>query len=216
MAGERATPDPKRLHFREAVVPARTANEHGGALGWRPNPDPYLELGGVSNGFAMQTPKISRRRQQRFLVALAKDGNVASAAAAAQVDPAHLEAARRMDQAFAGEWEAAERAAARKLEQEAWRRAVVGVPEPLISDGKVVRDEDGRPVSVQRYSDTLLIEMLRMNQSGNPSARKFWLSTLGSHLMKRPVLYLIVFVGTATSGLAFLWLHNHLADLVAH
>lgn len=112
----------------------------------------------------MRTSGISRARQLRFLAALARSGNVASAAIDAHVDRTSLAFTRRTDQEFAQEWEAAEQAAVHKLEQEAWRRAVFGVPEPLISEGKVVRDDEGRPLSIQRYSDTLLIEMLRMNR----------------------------------------------------
>jgi hypothetical protein len=152
----------------------------------------------------MQTPKISRRRQQRFLAALARDGSVASAAADAQVDRTLLEAARRIDDAFAREWEAAERAAAQKLEREAWRRAINGVPEPLVSEGKVVRDDDGRPLSVQRYSDALLIEMLKMNQH----SRHFWVGAGRLHPMKRPIIYVIALVALAIGSLTLWWLHG--------
>jgi hypothetical protein len=122
----------------------------------------------------MRTPGISRGRQLRFLSALAKGGSVAAAAVDANVDRASLEEARSIDRAFAREWEAAEEAATHKLEHEAWRRAVDGVPEPLISEGKLVRDDDGRPLSIQRYSDALLIEMLRINRPGRFAGRIFW------------------------------------------
>jgi hypothetical protein len=42
------------------------------------------------------------------------------------------------------------------LEAEAWRRAVDGVPEPLVSGGKVVRNDDGQPLAIRRYSDSLI------------------------------------------------------------
>ena len=38
---------------------------------------------------------------------------------------------------FAKEWEEAEEIAADRLEAEAWRRGVEGVPEPLVSAGKL-------------------------------------------------------------------------------
>jgi hypothetical protein len=53
------------------------------------------------------------------------------------------------------------------------RRAVDGVPEPFISEGKVVRDDEGRPLSIQRYSDALLIELLRMSHTRNSPGELF-------------------------------------------
>ena len=35
-----------------------------------------------------------------------------------------------------------------------------GVPEPLISGGKLVRDDDGQPIVVQRYPDNLLLTLI--------------------------------------------------------
>lgn len=157
----------------------------------------------------MQTSKISRVRKQRFLAALARDGNVPGAAEEAQVDEARLDAARRMDPSFASEWEAAERTAARKLVQEAYRRAIDGVPEPVISEGKVVRDDDGRPLSVRRYSDSLLIEMLRLNQFGRFDAKKFGMSPRASQLIKwRWAVFLLPVIALATGSLALWWFHD--------
>ena len=39
--------------------------------------------------------------------------------------------------------------------------AVDGVQEPLVSAGKLVRDDDGQVVLIRRYSDRLLAELLR-------------------------------------------------------
>ena len=36
-----------------------------------------------------------------------------------------------------------------------------GVPEPLVSAGKLVRDDDGQPIMVQRYSDNLLLALIK-------------------------------------------------------
>jgi hypothetical protein len=63
--------------------------------------------------------------------------------------------------AFAAGWGEAEERAADALEAEAWRRAVVGVQEPLVSGGKVVRDDDGQPIAIRRYSDALMITLLK-------------------------------------------------------
>lgn len=166
---------------------------------------------------AMHTPKISRGRQLRFLAALARSGNVISAAIAAHLDRAALEEARRTDRAFANEWDMAEATAAHKLEDEAWRRAVEGVPEPLISEGKVVRDDDGRPLSIQRYSDALLIEMLRMYRLPKFRRKSLWRTALDSRRMKFLALgSLIVFVTLATGSLVLQWLESHLLIAAFH
>jgi hypothetical protein len=68
---------------------------------------------------------------------------------------------RKRNLSFAAGWEEAEERAADALEAEAWRRAVVGVQEPLVSGGKVVRDDDGQPIAIRRYSDALMIALLK-------------------------------------------------------
>jgi hypothetical protein len=66
---------------------------------------------------------------------------------------------RKRDAAFGTGWEEAEERAADALETEAWRRAAYGVPDPLVSAGKLVRCNDGVPLMIRRYSDTLMIAM---------------------------------------------------------
>src|SRR5262249_18049984 len=39
------------------------------------------------------------------------------------------------------------------------------VSEPVVSAGKLVRDDEGQPLFVQRYSDRLLAELLRARRS---------------------------------------------------
>ena len=51
--------------------------------------------------------------------------------------------------------------AADALEAEARRRAVEGTQEPLVSAGRIVRDDDGRPIAVRRYSDNLLLALIK-------------------------------------------------------
>ncbi len=48
-----------------------------------------------------------------------------------------------------------------RLEDEARRRAVEGIEEPLVSAGKLVRDDHGQPIWVRRYSDNLLLGLLK-------------------------------------------------------
>ena len=68
---------------------------------------------------------------------------------------------RKNDPAFAIAWEEAEEMAADALEAEARRRAVEGTQEPLVSAGRIVRDDDGRPIAVRRYSDNLLLALIK-------------------------------------------------------
>ena len=39
-----------------------------------------------------------------------------------------------------------------------------GVPEPLVSAGKLVRDDNGQPIAIRRYSDNLLVALLRAHR----------------------------------------------------
>lgn len=109
----------------------------------------------------MQTPRLGRDRQQRFLKALAKTGNVVAAAAEAGVDPDRIEELRRGDPEFAAQWGRAEKLFDEVLDHEVHQRAIAGVHEPLVSDGKVVRDDDGRPIALSRHSDLLLLALLK-------------------------------------------------------
>lgn len=112
----------------------------------------------------MPTPRLSRDRQQRFLAALADAGDVSAAATTAGVSKVRVDEIRKLDAEFSAEWETAQRIWADKLEQEARRRAVEGVREPLVSDGKIVRDDDGQPIVIRRYSDELLLAFLRSHR----------------------------------------------------
>jgi hypothetical protein len=68
---------------------------------------------------------------------------------------------RKVDEDFRTAWDEAENNASDKLEAEAWRRAVDGVQEPLVSAGKIIRDDDGNPIAIRRYSDAMLTLLLK-------------------------------------------------------
>ena len=110
---------------------------------------------------AVKALKFTKDRREVFLRALAETGIVTIAAGAAGITRARAYQVRQQDQGFATAWDEAEQRAADALEAEAWRRAVSGVPEPLVSAGKVVRDDDGQPLAIRRYSDNLLIALLK-------------------------------------------------------
>ena len=66
---------------------------------------------------------------------------------------------RAADPAFAAAWDAALDQAADTMEREAFRRAVEGVEEPVY--GRVAKDSDGEIGRITKYSDTLLIFLLK-------------------------------------------------------
>jgi hypothetical protein len=115
--------------------------------------------------------RLTRRRKQYFLEVLAECGNVTAAAAAAGVARCVPYGHRKTDDAFAKGWEQAEEIAADRLEAEAWRRGVEGIEEPVISLGKVVQGADGEPLIVRRYSDAVLLALLRAHRPENPAVR---------------------------------------------
>jgi hypothetical protein len=117
----------------------------------------------------MKRLKLNKARQERFLNALADTGSVTAAIAVAGTSRSRVYELRKSDPAFATTWDEAEEIAADRLEDEARRRAVEGVPEPLVSGGKIVRDDDGQPIAIRRYSDPLLLALLRAHR---PSRRE--------------------------------------------
>jgi len=108
----------------------------------------------------MRATKLSKDRQQRFLAALAGSGNLIAAAQAAGLSEEQVYELHR-DAGFSAEWEAARQKWVNKLEEIARQRAVEGVIVPVISDGKVVRDDDGQAIAKRCYSDELLLALLK-------------------------------------------------------
>lgn len=109
----------------------------------------------------MKRHRLTRERQQQFLRSLADTGNVTLSVKLAGTSVGRVYTLRHSDPAFRQAWDEAEEIAADRLEAEAWRRAVDGVDEPVVSAGKLVRDEAGNAVVVRRYSDMLLLALLR-------------------------------------------------------
>lgn len=105
--------------------------------------------------------QLTPKKRERFLAALAECGSVTRAAAAVAVSREAVYRRRRADRDFAAGWDAAVDAAAAVLEEEAFRRAHDGVEEPLTCAKGLIRDADGVPVTVRKYSDTLLIFLLK-------------------------------------------------------
>lgn len=113
---------------------------------------------------AKATPKAKPVRRgrppkdwhDRFIDAMASMGNVGVACQIAGVDRRTVYRHRKSNAEFNQRWETAIEEACDVLEREAWRRATVGVPEPVYQRGAVVG-------TVTRYSDRLLEILLRAN-----------------------------------------------------
>jgi hypothetical protein len=96
-----------------------------------------------------------------FLHAFAQRGIVHGAAIAGGISRKTVFAWRHTDPTFAACFEEAEAEARDVLRGEAFRRAVVGWEEYVVSAGHLVLGPDGQPLTRRRYSDTMLIAMLR-------------------------------------------------------
>ena len=112
----------------------------------------------------MKRLKLTKARQEHFLTSLAATGNVTAAVATAETSRTRVYELRKVNPAFAARWEEAEEIAADALEAEARRRAVEGVQEPLVSAGKLVCDDEGQPIAIRRYSDHLLLALLKAHR----------------------------------------------------
>jgi hypothetical protein len=108
----------------------------------------------------LKKQRLTQQRLQQFLQYLAETGNVSRSVKLIGSSAARVYTLRHNDPAFRQAWDEAEQIAADRLEEEAWRRAVEGFDEPVVSGGKLVRDEDGNAIMVRRYSDVLLIRLL--------------------------------------------------------
>lgn len=100
------------------------------------------------------TPKKGREWRPIFLDVFAKTGNVTASATVAEISRKTVYERRKEDAEFASAWDEAEQASHDRLEQEAFRRAHDGV-----EDFKV--GPNGQFVEMRRYSDTLLIFLLK-------------------------------------------------------
>lgn len=99
-----------------------------------------------------------------FLRQLAETGNVTGAARSVGLSRSHAYTLKARDPGFAADWAAAEAEAVEALDCEARRRAVEGVEQPLLSGGRLVRDDDGAVIKIRRYSDRLLMFLLKAHR----------------------------------------------------
>lgn len=145
---------------------------------------------------------ITEERRRVFLDALSRTGIFVWAARAAS--PHSSDASNKgcassfrdlekRDPTFAAQVAEAREIADASIEQEAYRRAVEGVPEKIYQRGVQAVDADGKPAFVQRYSDRLLERLLETRMPHKWTPRKgIEVSGSVSHSHTGSVLHLSV------------------------
>jgi hypothetical protein len=115
--------------------------------------------------------KLNANRRKRFLEFLARTGNVTRSAEAVGVARQNIYLARDADPEFKKAWDEAIDAGMDDLEGEVLRRARDGIPEPVVSGGRVVMVPDPEnpngppvPLTIRKYSDTLAVTLLKAHR----------------------------------------------------
>ncbi len=108
-----------------------------------------------------QTAAGNRLARQCFLSMLSKTGNASKACQTSGLTRRQVMTLRERDAAFDRAYDDAMNDAADLLEAEAWRRALEGTTQQVFKAGQPVMDPAGEPVVVRRYSDPLLMLLLR-------------------------------------------------------
>ncbi len=103
----------------------------------------------------------NRLARQCFLSMLSRTGNTSKACQTSGLTRRQVMALRERDAAFDRAYDDAMNDAADLLEAEAWRRALEGTTQPVFRAGQPVTGPAGEPVVVRRYSDPLLVLLLR-------------------------------------------------------
>lgn len=104
---------------------------------------------------------IRHPKKRAFLSAYAQMANISRAATAAGVGRTTHHMWMANDPRYAAAFAQAQEVAIDYMEAEAHRRAVEGVYEPVIYQGKLALDEDGNPLVVRKYDSTLMIFLLK-------------------------------------------------------
>jgi hypothetical protein len=119
-----------------------------------------------------RTAEDLKRGQARLLATLARTGNISAAHKAGRFTRQDVVNLKRMDAAFSEAYEEALEHAADRLEAEAWRRALEGVAHPVVAAGKPVVDpRTGETLTIRRYSDQLLVLLLKGSKPEKYSSR---------------------------------------------
>ena len=99
--------------------------------------------------------------QEWFLDAYSKLGTILRSAQAVGIGREQHYTWMRTDKLYPARFTAATTQFIEALEHEVFRRGCVGVDEPIVYQGKIMKDEQGRPLTIKRYSDNLLMFKLK-------------------------------------------------------
>lgn len=100
--------------------------------------------------------------QEKFLEAFANSANIRASCGAAGIDRSTVYQWQDSDPDFAARFDKANEDANDMIRAEYIRRAVRGIDEPIVSAGRIVYQSDGSPLTVKKYSDSLLSSLARV------------------------------------------------------
>lgn len=109
----------------------------------------------------MRPIKFNAKRKELFIRVLQDTASPKAAAQACGISRTCAFEHRASDPEFKVRWEQAIELAMDALLDEAYRRACVGVDEPVVYQGQLSKDSDGNPLTVKRHSDRLLEVLLK-------------------------------------------------------
>ena len=95
--------------------------------------------------------------QELFLASFAQTANFTAACRHAGIDRSTAYRWQEHDETFMLRYQQAEAEANDVIRAAIFRRAIQGIDKPLHYQGRLVKDENGKPATVKEYSDTLLI-----------------------------------------------------------
>lgn len=114
--------------------------------------------------FSLGTDSV-RKRQAIFLSTLAKTGRYTPALKAIYATRAMISRWVKTDATFKELLDLAELEAMDALEDEAYRRAVDGVDEPVVTARGLIYDENGEILTIKKYSNDILKLLLTNNHA---------------------------------------------------
>jgi hypothetical protein len=106
-------------------------------------------------------PKAQARKRELFLDALRKGFSFSGALKASGLARSTVHDWKQAEPDFRTAWEDAVEEGTDSAEDEMRRRAIEGTAEYVVSQGRLVKDENGTPLEVRKYSDNLLAMMLK-------------------------------------------------------
>ena len=107
------------------------------------------------------TANVTANAREAFLDTLRTGYSISKGARNAKVSRMTVYRWRDEDDAFRAAWDDALSEGNDVLVDEAQRRAVDGVEEPVVNAGRVAKDDDGNILKVRKFSDSLLQTLLK-------------------------------------------------------